>query len=144
MHGPDECLGNMFELCAFQLYQHEPKQWLPFYNCMFRDYPSIPKREYIHNCANECGMDFDKLNKCASDEGEDGGFEMLRRDARRSQELGIKTSCTITVVGKVRCVRDGGRWKNCKGGSDVNVFKKEIKDLYNSGEWDDSVDSVEL
>ena len=75
-------------------------------------------------------MDFEKLNNCASDmESESGGGEMLRKSVIHSDEKGIKTSCTVTINGKTRCVRDGGQWdrKNC----DVETVQKEVEELYN-------------
>ncbi|KAK1829208.1 hypothetical protein QBC39DRAFT_374031 [Podospora conica] len=71
MHGPEECLGNIIQLCAQELYP-DPKQFLGFTMCMERDFRHIPQRSLVEDCALEHALDFDKLNECATKD--DGGF----------------------------------------------------------------------
>lgn len=40
-------------------------------------------------------MDFDELNDCASKEEASFGVELLRKSVRRSEEAGVKFSCTV-------------------------------------------------
>ncbi|PQE10254.1 gamma interferon inducible lysosomal thiol reductase protein [Rutstroemia sp. NJR-2017a WRK4] len=86
MHGPEECMGNILELCAASLYP-DPKIYLGFTMCLTRDYKDIPQRSLVEDCALEHGMDFDKLNACTVQD--DGGFGMgmLRDSVRRSTEV---------------------------------------------------------
>ncbi|KAK6539704.1 hypothetical protein TWF694_009907 [Orbilia ellipsospora] len=114
-HGPDECLGDIIELCAYEIYKPEPQRWLGFINCMGKDYQNIPEDGFVKGCAMEYGLDFDKLEECASSEDKDKGIDLLRTSAKRAIQLGIHTSCTITIEGKNVCVRDGGMWKGCSG-----------------------------
>jgi len=129
-HGPSECLGNIILLCAATVYP-DVKLWLGFANCMIADYPDIPQRELVEGCAMEHGLDFSKLNSCISDEGE--GIDLLRSSIERSRESNVTKSCTVRLAGEVRCIRDGGEWYDCPGGSSVDDLVRDIDDLYNRG-----------
>ena len=145
-HGPTECklathrirrtdsnltnagLGNIIGLCAADIYP-DPKQYLGFANCMIGMYEHIPEKALIYNCALEHGLSFDKLNECASrDDGH--GMGMLRDSVTRSHDAGVAISCTVRLEGDVRCVRDGGEWKNCKAGSSVESLVSDIEALW--------------
>ncbi|KAK3307564.1 uncharacterized protein B0T15DRAFT_493039 [Chaetomium strumarium] len=60
-HGPEECLGNIIELCAQRLYP-DAKTFLGFTMCLTRDYKHIPQRSLVEDCALEHAIDFSKLN----------------------------------------------------------------------------------
>ncbi|KIY01736.1 uncharacterized protein Z520_01874 [Fonsecaea multimorphosa CBS 102226] len=126
-HGPGECLGNIILLCAAKVYP-EVKLWLGFANCMISEFPDIPKRDLVQSCAMEHGLDFQQLNSCISDEGE--GIDLLRASIERSQENNVTKSCTVRLAEKVRCIRDGGKWYDCPGGSSVNALVRDINKLY--------------
>lgn len=138
-HGPAECIGDMLMLCAANLpfpptadeallpqaYPRTPIiRSLGFANCLINDFPQIPERDFVHQCALEHGIDFDALNKCASQQNDDpddggrgrlplSGLALLRNSALRSERLGAKISCTVRLDDSVWCVRDGGEWKDC-------------------------------
>ncbi|KAI0465775.1 hypothetical protein F4859DRAFT_519698 [Xylaria cf. heliscus] len=86
-HGPGECMGNIIELCAHQLYP-DPKIWLGFTMCLTRDYPAIPQRELVEDCALEHAVDFEKLNECATRDDGAFGMSMLRESVKRSASVG--------------------------------------------------------
>ncbi|KAJ5098203.1 hypothetical protein N7532_005204 [Penicillium argentinense] len=133
MHGPTECIGNMLMLCAANLpfppkadesllptsYPRTPIiRSLGFANCLINQYPRIPEREFVHQCALEHGIDFDSLNRCASQQDDNpddslSGIALLRSNVKRGKDLGVTTSCTVRLDNKVWCVRDDGKWKNC-------------------------------
>ena len=127
-HGPGECLGNQLALCAQSLYPNETKIALGFSTCLVSSYKEIPARSLVESCALEHAVDFDKLNKCVSDDG--NGEELLRSSVLRSKEEGVTYSCTVRIDGRKWCIRDGGIWKECKGGSSINDLVTEIKRLY--------------
>ncbi|KIX04419.1 uncharacterized protein Z518_05287 [Rhinocladiella mackenziei CBS 650.93] len=129
-HGPGECLGNIIILCAAKAYP-DVKLWLGFANCMISDYQDIPERDLVEDCAMEHGLDLQKLNSCISDEGE--GIDLLRSSIERSQENNVTKSCTVRLAGEVRCIRDGGIWYDCPGGSSVDDLVGDINDLYSEG-----------
>ncbi|KAI1324189.1 hypothetical protein F5Y16DRAFT_314929 [Xylariaceae sp. FL0255] len=87
-HGPSECLGNILELCAHQLYP-DPKIWLGFTMCLTRDYASIPQRELIEDCALEHAVDIDKLNECAVRDDGAYGMSLLRDSVQRTASVRI-------------------------------------------------------
>ena len=130
MHGQTECLGNIMSLCANSLYPNNTKISLGFSTCMIMSYQHIPSRSLVEDCALEHGVDFDKLNNCISDEGK--GLDLLEASFKRSKAAGVKYSCTVRLDDKFRCIRDGGQWKECQGGSEVKDLVADIKKLYKS------------
>ncbi|TVY23617.1 hypothetical protein LHYA1_G007631 [Lachnellula hyalina] len=131
LHGPEECLGNIIELCANSLYP-DPKIYLGFTMCLTKDYHDIPQKSLLEDCALEHGIDFEELNECAT--RDDGGFGMgmLRDSVRRSTDAGVTKSCTVRLDEKIYCVRDGGQWKDCPNGSGVNDLVIAVQKLYDS------------
>lgn len=116
MHGPSECLGNIILLCAERLYPSAILH-LGFANCMIGDYTKIPDRDFVEQCALEHGLDFQKINQCASDEL-DSGAQILRDSVTRSAKAGAAKSCTVRVGGDEWCIIDGGQFKGCKDGKE--------------------------
>ncbi|SPO00148.1 uncharacterized protein DNG_02998 [Cephalotrichum gorgonifer] len=82
MHGPQECTGNIIELCAFELYP-DPKISLGFTMCLTRDYPRIPARDLVEDCALEHAMDIKALNDCAIKDNGAYGVDILRKSVLR-------------------------------------------------------------
>jgi hypothetical protein len=117
MHGPSECLGNMLELCAAYHYPN-PKIYLGFTLCLFKNYRRIPQQDYVEDCALEHGISFSTLNKCVTATADDDGvgLDLLRDSVQRSAAFGVTTSCTVRLNDKIYCVRDGGEWKDCPQG----------------------------
>ncbi|KAF1965247.1 hypothetical protein BU23DRAFT_490068 [Bimuria novae-zelandiae CBS 107.79] len=128
-HGQTECLGNILELCAASEYP-DPKIYLGFTRCLVQRYEEIPATSLIKDCALEYGIEFEKLNDCASRDDGAYGMGMLRDSVTRSSELGVSTSCTVRLDGKTRCVRDGGKWRDCEGGSEPEDLVSDIEKLF--------------
>lgn len=76
----------------------------------------------------EHGVDFDKLNGCVSEEGK--GEDLLRGSIERSKDAGVVYSCTVRLDDKVRCIRDGGEWRDCEGGSSVDDLVRDVNEAY--------------
>ncbi|KAL8997210.1 MAG: hypothetical protein Q9169_003476 [Polycauliona sp. 2 TL-2023] len=127
-HGPGECLGDMLSLCAIDLYPDDAVIYLGFSNCLISSYGQIPSRGLVESCALEHGIAFEDLNACISEEGK--GLDLLMASVERSQAAGVKRSCTVRVNNKTWCVRDGGKWKDCPGGSDPKSLVEEVERLY--------------
>jgi len=136
MHGQTECLGNIVELCAAKIYP-DPKIYLGFTMCLSRHYAQIPKRDLLEECALEHGIDFGKLNECVS--ADDGSpIALLRKSVERSALANVTTSCTVRLDNKIRCIADGGKFRNCKGGSKPEDLVRDIDTLYDvSRGWSD-------
>ncbi|KAK8160961.1 hypothetical protein IWX90DRAFT_283235 [Phyllosticta citrichinensis] len=128
-HGQTECLGNMLELCAADLYP-DPKLYLGFTMCLTRKYADIPQRDLVQDCALEHGLAFDKLNDCLSKD--DGGYavDLLQASFERSSKANVTKSCTVRLNEKIRCIRDGAEWKDCPDGSDKESLVRDINALY--------------
>ncbi|QSZ30237.1 hypothetical protein DSL72_004759 [Monilinia vaccinii-corymbosi] len=129
MHGPEECMGNILELCSASLYP-DPKIYLGFTMCLTRDYQEIPERSLVEDCALEHGMDFDKLNACTVQDDGGYGMGMLRDSVRRSIEAGVTKSCTVRLNEEIFCIRDMGKWTVCPGGSEPNDLILAVEKLY--------------
>ncbi|KAG6039825.1 hypothetical protein E4U41_002071 [Claviceps citrina] len=82
-HGPSECMGNIIELCARELYP-DPKINLGFIMCLTRDYSHIPERALVEDCALEHAIDIKAINECAT---QDNGMDLLRRSVERTADI---------------------------------------------------------
>jgi hypothetical protein len=131
-HGPEECLGNILELCAAELYP-DPKISLGFTMCLTRDYHDIPQRELVEDCALEHAVDFAALNECATKDMGAHGMDLLRKSVRRTSQAGITKSCTVRLNNEIYCVRDDRKWVDCPHGASVNDLVVAIEKLYRSG-----------
>lgn len=47
-------------------------------------------------------------------------------------QAGVTKSCTVRLNNEIYCIRDGGEWKNCPNGPEVNDLVIEILKLYSS------------
>lgn len=86
MHGPEECMGNIIELCARELYP-DPKISLGFVMCLTREYQEIPDRSLIEDCALEHAIDLQALNECATKDDGAYGLGLLRSSIQRTTEV---------------------------------------------------------
>lgn len=129
-HGPAECLGNMLDLCAASRYPALPlpQRSLGFANCMTAEYVRVPERSLVHDCAREFGMDFDALDRCVSDDGDQGGLAMLVRSVERSSKAGVTKSCTVRLDEQIWCIRDGG--EGCEGNKGTAGLVEAVEKLY--------------
>jgi hypothetical protein len=128
-HGPEECMGNIIELCAAELYP-DAKTWLGFTMCLTREYWHIPQRELIEDCALEHALDVDALNDCASRDDGAHGMALLRDSVRRTADAGVTKSCTVRLNNEVYCVRDDDKWTECPHGPGVNDLVISIEKLH--------------
>ncbi|RKF53885.1 putative gamma interferon inducible lysosomal thiol reductase [Erysiphe neolycopersici] len=129
MHGPEECIGNIVELCAAKVYP-DPQIYLGFTMCLTKEYKEIPDRSLLEECALEHGIDFKKLNECASKDNGHYGLELLRQSARHSKEVGVTKSCTVRLNEEIYCVRDGREWTECPHGPAVEDLVNAVEGLY--------------
>ncbi|EFX05227.1 gamma interferon inducible lysosomal thiol reductase [Grosmannia clavigera kw1407] len=128
-HGPAECMGNIIELCASRLYP-DPKIYLGFTMCLFRDYQDIPEQSIVEDCALEHGIDIEAINECATLDDGEHGMDLLRRSIRHSKDAGVTYSCTVRLDEQVYCIRDDGQWKECPSGGGVNDLVLAVEKLW--------------
>lgn len=131
MHGPEECMGNIIELCAARLHP-DPKIYLGFTMCLSRDYHDIPQQSLVEDCALEHGIDAKELNDCAVEDNGGTAIGMLRDSVRRSIDAGVTKSCTVRLNEEIYCIRDDGEWKDCPNGAGVNDLVIAVEKLYRS------------
>ncbi|CAM1511367.1 Fc.00g088800.m01.CDS01 [Cosmosporella sp. VM-42] len=128
-HGPSECMGNILELCARELYP-DPKISLGFIMCLTNDYDQIPQRALVEDCALEHAIDFKALNDCAAKDDGGYGMKLLRDSVQRTADAGVNISCTIRLNNEVYCIRDDGEWIDCPNGPGVNDLILAIEKQY--------------
>lgn len=104
MHGPSECLGDILELCAAHV-SPNPKLHLGFTMCMTDDYEHIPDESLVKDCALEHGIDFDKINECASKDDGSYGMDLLRSSVSHTQQVNVTKSCTVRCLWKSRLLQ---------------------------------------
>jgi hypothetical protein len=129
MHGPNECMGDILELCAAHIYP-DPKIYLGFTMCLAKEFEHIPQRGLVEDCALEHAIDFKKLNECATREDGAFGLSLLRNSVQRSGSAGVTKSCTVRLDDKIYCIRDGGQWVDCPHGEGVNDLVIAVEKLY--------------
>ena len=86
----------------------------------------------MKRCAEKAEGDwgFEEVNSCLSDLGPQGGAQLLHGSVERTKETGVRTSCTVRVGGRTICVRDGGEWKQCEGGSRPDDLVRQVMEAY--------------
>ncbi|EIW61318.1 uncharacterized protein TRAVEDRAFT_142961 [Trametes versicolor FP-101664 SS1] len=133
-HGPEECAGNVHELCAIK---YAPTQrWWNFVHCLnFKGRTEIGKPETALQCAKTTELDWENsgVGACAGLDGSGKGEEgvrMLQQSVAVTEEMGIEKSCTIVINGKPVCIHDE-TWKECEGGHAPKDFIRQIEEEYN-------------
>jgi hypothetical protein len=109
-------MGNIIELCARELYP-DPKINLGFIMCLTRDYPQIPERTLIEDCALEHAVDFDKLNECVTRDDSAHGLELLRNSVQRSADV-----CPLILLDKIKNTRLDNDLTNFIGQRDDQLY----------------------
>jgi len=93
LHGPEEVVGDKFELCA-QLYYPKDYKYFEFLACMDENYEDVPKP--AKKCAKKVGMDWSKLDSCADGEWANN---RVKEDYIFSATTGIQATPTMLLSG---------------------------------------------
>ena len=94
MHGPDECAGNVQELCAIKYVPTE--QWWNYVQCQnFEGRDKIGLPNIATKCAKTAGFDWKEsgVGECAGPDGSGKGKEgiqLLKESVNTTQQLGIE------------------------------------------------------
>lgn len=138
MHGEQECAGNRQQLCLQKRLDGRIAAGkisadatvdvlLKFLTCGWRRPSEIGSEAGARSCLAEVGWtkaeDQDDVLACAK--GPEGEALMAASHAA-TKAAGATNSCTINVSGKRRCVRDGGAFRECEGGSEPADFKRTV------------------
>ncbi|KAI8326110.1 hypothetical protein GQ54DRAFT_241176, partial [Martensiomyces pterosporus] len=126
MHGDEECRGNIDELCALKHRPDLPSFWR-FLTCLNSRFADIGRDPDLSlKCASSAGLDTAAFLTCAT-QGE--GLALFKQSVENAQFAGVKTSATVYIDGKLRCVEDGG-WRSCPGGYRPADFIRDICGAY--------------
>ncbi|KAI9001439.1 hypothetical protein BD414DRAFT_474639 [Trametes punicea] len=133
-HGPEECAGNVQELCAIK---YAPTQrWWSFVQCLnFQGRSEIGKPEKALQCAKTTGLDWANsgVGSCAGMDGSgkaEEGVRLLQQSVTNTQKMDIEKSCTVMINERPVCIHDG-TWKECEGGHTPKDFIRQIEEEYN-------------
>ncbi|KAI0068706.1 hypothetical protein BV25DRAFT_1817615 [Artomyces pyxidatus] len=133
MHGPDECAGNVQQLCAAK---YTPlKTWWEFVMCQnYEKREAIGRPDVALKCARAAGIDWEtsQVGQCAGLDAsgvEDEGVLLLHESIKATEALGIKKSCTVVINGEKVCVHDE-TWKDCDNGHSPKDFIRQIEAEY--------------
>ncbi|KAF9485372.1 hypothetical protein BDN70DRAFT_871410 [Pholiota conissans] len=133
MHGPDECAGNVQQLCV---HRYAPfNNFWEFVKCQnYQGRDKIGTPEVALQCAKTAGIDWEVsgAGQCAGLDGSgkaSEGVAMLQESTRLGHALGIQKSCTVLISGRPICVHDG-TWKECENGHTPNDFVHQIEEEY--------------
>ncbi|KII95217.1 hypothetical protein PLICRDRAFT_34060 [Plicaturopsis crispa FD-325 SS-3] len=132
LHGPDECAGNVQQLCAAK---YAPDQWWHFVQCQnYQGRAKVGTPEVALKCAQASGIDWETspVGQCAGLDGAGRGAEgikLLQNSVKATAELGIQKSCTILINWKQVCIHDG-TWKECEEGHAATDFIRQINNEY--------------
>ena len=93
MHGPNECAGNVQELCAMK---YAPSVWWNFVQCQnFEGRYQVGKPETVQKCAHAANIDWknSEVGNCAgfdySGKGKEG-VQLLQKSVNTTRSMGIE------------------------------------------------------
>ena len=94
MHGPDECVGDQPELCAYYYYNTTWKWW-DFGVCLQGDdYEDIP--DNAQQCAQQVGIDYNKISACQQGAL---GTSLFADSINKANQAGIYATPTTFIAG---------------------------------------------
>jgi len=107
MHGEDECVGDIQQLCAYSHYQSN-YTWWNFVLCEDQDQDNIPYNG--EDCCSQSDMDYNVINNCAT--GSEG-VTLMTNSINYTNSKNVQVSCTIYISDQEFCVHNGD-WEDCK------------------------------
>ncbi|KAF8505830.1 hypothetical protein F5888DRAFT_1791801 [Russula emetica] len=133
MHGPDECAGNVQQLCVAK---HTPmRTWWEFVMCQnYQGRGHIGLSDVALKCARTHNIDWEEsgVGQCVGLDGSGKGKEgvqLLHNSIRVAESLGITKSCTVVINGEKVCIHDE-IWQRCDNGHEVKDFVDQIEYEY--------------
>ena len=76
----------------------------------------------------------ERLSDCTDRDEGSFGKDLLQASFNRTTEANVTKSCTVRLNGEVRCIRDGGEWRDCDGGSEAKDLVADILE-YSKDYW---------
>ena len=57
-------------------------------------------------------------------------MDLLEESVQRTKDAGVVFSCTVRLDDKIRCIMDGGEWKDCEGGNRPEDLIRDVEKLW--------------
>jgi len=124
MFGPDECTGNIQQLCVEKMYSQDNYTWWDFIQCEDQNQWNIPKD--AQECAKTLNINWEQVYTCASGTQ---GKKLLTDSINYSKSHNATQSCTIRINNQPYCLYNNGNWVNCKG-TDVQTIVNYVCTIY--------------
>jgi len=99
LHGPGECVGDLFLLCAYNLtHITQPWAWWDLSVCMQagQNYNNVPGN--IEGCASSVGLNYNAINQCATGSL---GTQLFIQSVDYCNSLGIDETPTSIINGQM-------------------------------------------
>jgi len=130
-HGEGECKGNRNQLCL-QAYVPKQKSYPWFLQTVICLWESgmVLSLDALPPCMQKSRIPQDIQSKVLSCASGDEGLKLERQSAAVVKARSVERSCTVYIGGERRCIRDGGTWYDCPGGSTDAEFINTICDIY--------------
>jgi len=108
MHGPNECVGDTQQLCAYYYDSSRNYTWWNFVQCQDASQDNIPYNG--ESCAQQVGLNYKLLSDCSNGSL---GVDLFTKSIETTNQAGVDVSCTIYIQNQLFCVHNGD-WQNCK------------------------------
>lgn len=127
MHGAKECEGNKQQLCLrAALAPADSPRFLAALICHGAAGGDVTDAKRLQRCMADAGIGADAQAKALQCVSGTQGAALAAESAKDVEANGVKKSCTVFIDGAKKCIRDGGRWYDCEGGSEAHSFIKQI------------------
>ncbi|KAI8467489.1 MAG: hypothetical protein J3K34DRAFT_430522 [Monoraphidium minutum] len=131
-HGPEECAGNLAQLCVDR---HAPPErnheWaFRFMLCAWDSGLPLGSGKLVNTCLDKVGVagaPREAMLKCIA--GPEG-LQLMEASARTVGEHSAWHGCVVMVDHQQRCTREGGKWLKCPGGSGARDFERSLCEAY--------------
>jgi hypothetical protein len=94
LHGPDECAGDIIEICAYYLNASNEQGWWTMGLCMQTDYENIP--DNAQACAKKANVNWDKIYSCSQSSL---GASLFSQSIAVGNNMNVDATPTIFVDG---------------------------------------------
>jgi len=96
LHGPDECVGDLLEICAYNLTYSAQNEygWWKFCLCLQNDYEDIPNN--AQSCAQTANLNWDPILSCSKGSL---GSSLFSQSIAFSNNMNVDATPTIFVNG---------------------------------------------
>jgi len=95
MHGPNECIGDLMELCAYNLTITTSQYgWWEFGLCLQTNYEDIP--DNAQGCAQTASLDYNAILTCSKSKL---GQTLFSQSIAIANNMGVDATPTIWIAG---------------------------------------------